>query len=265
MTKILVSKRVIPMFMLIGALVMGQPVVAKTTSNKSTTTELMSKSTSESIKAMTSPQVQQVSTERSEQLHNNLMKLAVNQEEISAINAYENDVYSKYGSYAGAVILQHTIMANAIYTFLNQEIETIKKVNPELGGEFENNPRFFGTAPEHKEEIMNYVNSIASYVQKVLTEPNRKLNEEETLDILMNAYKNMGIDEQTIKFVVWVDNNTTTDSQESKMNVIAYITASLFDKAIEQSYIGYMDNYMSGAGAGRFLGDLYPVIVFKQL
>lgn len=241
-----------------GALYAAQPAVAKTVeNNKGANTELMSKPASEGIRAMTSPQIQQVPTEHSKQLHNNIIKLAKNKEEINDINVFENEVYSKFGSYAGAAIVQHAIILNAIETFLNKDIETIKKVNAEFGNEFVTWPQYFGTAPEHSAEIIDYVGKIYNNILYIFEQFNHKPTKEETTKELYEAYREMGLDERTIKAAKMDADATKQVTLQETIDNVASTAHFLYSQAIQNSYCKYIGEIYQG-GVGKWLNGFCP-------
>lgn len=97
-------------------------------------TELMSKECAEAPKSDSIPQTT-VPTVHNPKLDKTFKKFAESQEEINDITVLQNNVYSRYGTYLGSVLIQKEIDKQMLWAFLYKRTDLLinNDINPDLG------------------------------------------------------------------------------------------------------------------------------------
>lgn len=137
----------------LGALLMGSvalkatnPITNVNKTPNQNQTEIVSKEGAEALKSMSLQGVNQaeITTVHNQRIDNTFRKFANDAEVLNQINTIIKDVYNDYGTFAASAQLQHELDRQQLYLLLNQDTNTLNKLNSKLAKEVkEIGPAFY--------------------------------------------------------------------------------------------------------------------------
>lgn len=197
----------------------------------SANTELFSKGASDGLKAMTFPQIREnsVSEIGRKQLHNNLMKFALNDEEVEFLNNYEEELYKNYGPYVAASIIQVLLDFNAFIAYANADMETIRRISPDIADNLEKPPAYKGMDKDKKDNYIQTLRDVKDCFCNKLEESSagEGLSERAVFDSIYAFYEDIGMpkgDLNAVRGVALWRSGDTSDERVARMAYFSHIS-----------------------------------------
>lgn len=233
--------------------------------------EVVSKEASDCIKAITLPQIQEhgVPTARNKRLHENLMKLAGNNEEmIKMYTDFENTFYDKCGSYVAAAILSTIVDMSVFEAFAKGDMGIFSKFNHSfwLGQRLvqesqqlsederkKKSPEYFEVVEEcssypsfdtiRANELVQQLGDIHEYAGNKLLSSGKMLDEQATLDLLCEAYREMDLADELINSLKKAYNKAEANTEDEKIAKLASFSHCLYCVAIKSTSYQFFNDY----------------------
>lgn len=217
----------------------------------SANTELFSKGASDGLKAMTFPQIREdsVSEIGRKQLHNNLMKFASNDEEVESLSNYEKELYKNYGPYVAASIIQVLLDFNAFIAYANADMETIRRISPDIADNLEKSPAYKGMDKDKKDNYIQTLQDVIDYFCNKLEESSagEELSERATFDSICAFYKDIGMPDDDLRVVkrvaLWKSGNTS-DERVARMAYLSHTSFGVVVCYLVGKNDDHLDNLM---------------------
>ena len=108
-----------------------------------------------------------IPNEHNKRLDDFYRKYATNDEEAEIVNSFLRDIYENCGTYLASARIQHEIDRQQLYALLDEDTETLSRINPQLASRVkEIGPSFFNSVKPRAEDFSKWLEE--EYSSKIL-------------------------------------------------------------------------------------------------